>query len=175
MPRNEREKSRRCECGGSLEVIGACPTSHVDHCSKCNECTLDIHTGDFSARVPLALFFKTRLELRNGHPVDNVMQAATKLHEALMQNQQPIELIGMLYGVKDPEHFEALQALALAGLTEVEFDRLMGDGVALSKLTTSLPNSPYSQVQFETPFDEFGRNNDRRQDRDQSPNLDFDI
>lgn len=175
MPRDGREKSRRCECGGPLEVIGACPTSHVDHCSNCNECTLDIHTDDFSARAPLALFFKTRLELKNGHPINDVMHAPKKLFEALMQNQQPVELIGMLYGIKDPEHFEALQALALSGLTEVEFDRLMGDGVALSKLTTSLPNSTYSQLKFETPFDEFGRYNDHRQDRDQSPNLDLDI
>lgn len=155
MPRNENQKNRRCDCGGTLESIGVCKTSKIDHCVECHDCTLEVATEFMRVSVPLALYFKARVDVKNETSFNQVMSAPKQLFHNLVMDTMPDELIGMLFGIESEKHLGTLQQLLRAGITEVELDRVMGDGHAITALAKALPHNPYGDVEFRTPFDEF--------------------
>ena len=169
------QRSPNCECGGELEIIGAFPTSHVEHCTECHACRLEVQTEEIKASIPLALFFHTRIDAKNESSLDQIMRAPQELFHSLILDVWPNDLIGTLYGIESERHLGTLQYLVRSGVTAVELDRVMGDGEAITALANALPHNPYGKgVEFKTPFDGLIINANRRQSISQGPSLDFD-
>ena len=65
------------------------------------------------------------------------------------------------FGIVDQEHYGALQWLVKhEGVTEEEFDSVIGDGTAINSLIAKHPGNPYGHVRFHTVWDDMSFDED---------------
>lgn len=164
-------KKPQCECGGIPETIGQQQFSQVQHCPDCHACELDIDTGDLRGSIPLRHFYQVRLEDPDSRSPDEIGEAARHLFKSLILDLWPEEVVCEAYGIRTTEELGTLQLFTKLGITDAEFDRLLGEGDALTMLAASLPHQPYGEVRFRTVLDHLLR--DRDQDHEQALNHDI--
>ncbi len=103
--------------------------------------------------VSLVDFHLTRLT-GQASPMDDLFMAEG-LVEDLKSGCWPSIAIAMDYGIESSSHFGALQAAYRGGWNVYDWDRVLGDGRAITQLILAVPEQPYPHVRFFTMDDDF--------------------
>ena len=145
-------KNHVCSCGGELQRVDASGHSQTTLCKKCRYCSLIVHHPNFELCILLADFHLKRGDLDGQRPLGD-LGMATHLVDCLTHDVWPSPATIVDFGIDTPRHLGALQHAVGAGITAYDLDRVMGDGLALTPLIRSVPDQPYGNVEFETPYD----------------------
>lgn len=174
MNQQPKDQQKACDCVDSIEKLGKCDTSCVEHCTECHKCQLVVTTEFIRTKIDLAHFYDGRVKPTEVKPLlDTVIhRLATEMMKALVLDMFPDKFGEILYNADSPEKLGTLQAMVRAGITAVELDRVMGDGKALTALAEALPHQPYGPQTFRTEFDVEKERLDRiQQRRAQTPDI----
>jgi hypothetical protein len=113
---------------------------------------LIIKHPDFRVIVVLQDFCRKRGDAPRQRSLDD-RQLADSLIDSLVMDQWPSAAVVVDFGIDSPDHLGALEHALNVGVTAYDFDRVLGDGRAITCLTRSLPRQPYPHVRFVTAYD----------------------
>lgn len=154
-----------CTCGGQLNNIDSFGRSSTAQCDSCNACYLVVAEGSGDPVVILLRKFRGELILpskfdeRRGEGLDRRFldnhTMADGLMVALAADGWPAHAQVVEFGIQSSLHYDALQEAARLGVSAYEFDRVLGDGKAITELVRAVTTDTQLHVEFETPYDRF--------------------
>ena len=152
MTKRKAQLRTLCDCGGSLQSLDTNQNSTTAQCMTCRQCYLIIDRTDLYLAIPLRDFHLKRGEPPTRRPLHE-LGFATRLVQCLQFDTWPSPATVIDYGIVTSSHLGALQFAVGSGITAYDLDRVMGDGPAITRLTSGVPGQPYDEVTFETFYD----------------------
>lgn len=137
-------------CGDDLKVVDQQKRSETLRCLTCGRYFLHRHSGNTLIR--LDQFHRRRGNRAGRRPYDDLAMAE-RLVLALVTDCWPSPATVVDFGIDSGSHLGALQYAARNGVTAYDLDRVIGDGRAITQLVRSVPEQPYSYVEFHTVWD----------------------
>lgn len=145
------QKYHICQCGGVLRKFDEAGCTL--QCAECKHCSLLITWTKPHRLIYLADFHLKRGDGPQQRPIDD-LGMASRLVESLVLDEWPSPATITDYGIESARHLGALQAAVDSGCTAYDFDRVIGDGPAITDLVRCVPEQPYGPLTFETPYDD---------------------
>ena len=140
-----------CRCGGQLKKFDAYQTSCTGICSNCGGYSLIVMHADEPRVIPLRRFGIIRRNAVGQTPIRDT-GSAKELVECFDLDVWPSWPTIEIYGIKSSEHYCALQCAYWCGCTVYDFDRVRGDGNAITELVQSVSSNTYDHVVFQYPL-----------------------
>jgi hypothetical protein len=138
-----------CKCGGEYGVIHQSWRASTVRCKRCGDCAVGV---ELQLVLPLRRFHQ---RLEDGHcfrPLDDI-KFAEDFWLTIAMDRWPSPAQAVDFGIENESHFRGMRFAIESGVSAYVFDRVMGDGPAITSLVASLPRSPFRQTVFETPWD----------------------
>ncbi len=152
-----------CNCGGHLVTLDSAGHSTTKTCQSCFRSQLVIEHPRCRRTISLRVFRHRRGNREHQRSLtDHSM--AEGLVRSLQLDEWPSNATVIEFGIASPAHLRALQHAVRAGVTAYDLDRVMGDGIAITRLVQGVPGQPCPEVTFETFHDRCGYLADREMD-----------
>ncbi len=130
--RTDRDDSACAFCAERLDLLDCSGTSRTMQCSACRHCELVVsHVVDRS--IPLTEFHIIRGEGVGKRSLAE-RSLAEHLVDCLLRGQWPRPAAIVDFGIDSNAHFEAMIVAVTKGCSAYEFDRVLGEGKAITKL-----------------------------------------
>ena len=142
----------KCQCGGPLRLVDENGTSRTVRCTDCGHCSLVLGWPETNPVIFLRDFHFKRGDAADQRPFSDLTMA-TRLVRCLDEDAWPARATVTDFGIESDAHLGALQHAARCGRSAYDFDRVMGDGPAITRLVRSVPEQPFGRVEFRTPYD----------------------
>ena len=151
--RNNFGRESKCPlCGGEVKQVDFFVYSRTVGCIQCDHRALIISSLAIRRIIPLVNFHTERGVGVNQRPLDD-LSIAEELIDCLRTNRLPsIEAI-VDFGIDSSCHFRALRTAHWVGCSVYDFDRVLGDGCAITQLIQAIPNQCCPDIRFFTVSD----------------------
>jgi hypothetical protein len=151
--RNSFGRESKCPlCGGEVKQDDFFVYSRTVGCIQCDHRALIISSPTIRMIIQLVNFHTERGVGLNQRPLDD-LSIAEELIDCLRTNRLPsIEAI-VDFGIDSSCHFRALRMAHWVGCNAYDFDRVLGDGRAITQLIQATPNQCCPDIRFFTVSD----------------------
>ncbi|QDV26084.1 hypothetical protein Q31a_44550 [Aureliella helgolandensis] len=138
----------QCQCGGQLQKFDENSSSQTAYCSRCNEYSLILRPAYETQVIHLNLFGTIRGNAAYQRPYSD-MERAEELVVCLVMDVWPNWATIDQFSIYSSDHLGALQHALRSGCTAYDFDRVQGDGSAITNLVRCVSTQPYGRVDFD--------------------------
>ncbi len=137
----------KCPCGGHRTIIDEFGPSRTVRCESCWQYSLIVKPTHNDIVIPLEHFGLVRGEADYQRPLHD-RKMANALVNCLWNDVWPSWSTIDHFGIDSADHLGALQFAHFGGCSAYDFDRVLGDGKAITQLVRTVDFQPYPLVVF---------------------------
>ncbi len=147
-----RDESICPHCQGRARKLDSFADSQTIRCGQCLQCALVKSSPLVRTVIPLRSFHLMRGVGSMLRPLHDMVMAE-ELVECLKNDRWPSKATTLDFGIATPSHLGALQSAHWGGCNVYDFDRVLGDGKAITQLVHAVQEQRYPNVRFFTVYD----------------------